>query len=325
MNRLIKLPAFIFFIILVIQPVFSSTGGVDFNIRFFDRRIYYVDKEPILVQITIHNQSPQVFRFRLADERAFSLDFDVRNMTNRPVEQSDSLIRRRTTNQQIFFREITLETGESFSFVEDLRHYTNFAQAGSYRVSARIYPELFRSGSLNTAQNTLVSNFLILNLRPPAIPGPDGLPLEMDITTGAVLVRQPMPPDEVVSYMIRARQESQWERYFLYMDLEAMLSRDHIQRRRWLAENEQGRSRMVADYRRSLQSAVVDGDISVIPTSFIIERTVYSGNEGTVTVLKRFRHANFTELRRYNYILERRDNIWMIVDYSVEGMGTVAN
>jgi hypothetical protein len=242
-------------------------------------------------------------------------------MTNRQLPEADSLVRKRTQNVQVFFREIAIESGESFSFVEDLRDFVSFSQPGSFRVRAKVYPELFRT----TTIPALESNFLNLSLRPPAIPGPDGLPLEMDVATGAVLVRQRLAPDEVVSYMLRARQESQWERFFLYLDLEAMLIRDAYQRRRWLTQNEDGRRRMVAEYRQNLQNATVDGDISVIPTTFEILRTVYNNDEGEVTALLRFRMRNYTELRRYTYFLEKKDNYWTIVNYTVQSMGTEAN
>jgi len=301
-------------------------GQVEFNIRFFDRRIYYVQTDPIFVQFTITNNSPAVYRFRLADERAFSVDFDVRTMNNRQLQQADTLIRRRTQNTQVFFREIAIESGESFSFVEDLRDYINFTQPGSFRVRAMLYPELFRTAVLGAPFTPVIeSNFLTLTLRPPALYGPDGIPLQMDIATGAVLVRQRLPPDEVVEFMITARQQSHWERFFLYLDLEAMLQRDPIQRRRFMNENEAGRQRMIAEYRLNLQNAVIDGDIVVIPTSFEILRTLHNNFEATVTVLQRFRMTTFTELREYTYYLERRDNIWIIVNYSLRAMGTTAN
>jgi len=298
-----------------------SRGELEFNIRFYDRRIYYVQTEPVYVQITITNNSPYPYRFKLADDRAFSIDFDVRTMTNRQLPEADSLIRKRTLYQQIYFREITLESGESFSVVEDLRDYVSFSQAGSFRVRAKIYPELIRS----TVVPAMDSNYLNLSLRPALIFGEDGIPVEMDVATGAVLVKQRLAPDEVVAYMLTARQQSQWERFFLYLDLEAMLARDALQKRKWLAENEEGRRRMVAQYRTDLKNSTIDGDISLIPTTFDILRTVYNNDEGTVTVLLKFRLQNYTELRRYTYYLERRDNYWIIVNYSVEGMGTEAN
>ena len=323
MKRFYRFTIFIFLVFSAFSFVlaFESPGQVEFNIRFFDRRIYYVETDPILVQITITNNSPAPYRFKLADDRAFSVDFDIRTMSNRQLQFSDSLIRKRTQNVQVFFREISIESGESFSFVEDLRDFISFQQPGSFRVRAKIYPELFRSASVAAIE----SNFLNLNLRPALIQGPDGIPLEMDVATGAVLVRQRIPPDEVVTYMLTARQESQWERFFLYLDLEAMLSRDPVQRRIYNAENEAGRRRMVTEYRLDLQNSMIDGDIAVIPTTFEIQNTVYNNDTGTVVVLQRFRMPAYTELRQYTYQLERRDNIWTIVNYSVNSMGTEAN
>jgi len=302
------------------SALFAAAEDVEFNIRFFDRRIYYVQSDPVKVQITITNKSPNTFRFKLADERAFSLDFDIRTMTNLKLDLSDTLVRKRTLYQQIYFREIAIEPGESFSFVEDLRDFVNLKQPGSFRVRAKVYPELYRKPSV-----ALESNYLALNLRPAAIIGPDGIPLEMDVDTGAVLVAQNLPPDEVVAYMLRARQESQWERFFLYLDIETMISRDASQKRKWIAENEAGRKNMIKEYRQNLQSSFVDGDISIIPTTFDVEQTVYNNNEGTVTVLAKFRGSDYTDVRRYKYFLERRDNIWKIVNYTVESAGTEGN
>jgi hypothetical protein len=305
--------------VISVSPLFSveSEPGVEFNIRFLDRRIYYVESDPIFVQITINNNTPNTYRFKLADERVFSVDFDIRTMTNRRLTEADNLIRKRTEYQQVYFREIAIESGESFSFVENLRDYVKIIQPGSYRVKALVFPELFRASNF-----VFESNYLALNLRPAAIPGPDGIPLEMDVATGAVLVCQPIPPDEVVAYMITARQQSQWERFFLYLDVEKMISREASQKQKWNSENEEGRKNMVKEYRKNLQNSVIDGDINVIPTSFLIERTEYNNNDGTVTVLARFRYTNFTELRRYTYYLERKDNIWKIVNYTVRGVGT---
>jgi len=74
------------------------------------------------------------------------VDFDIRTVSNRRVDPADILIRKRTTNQQVFFREIAVESGESFSFVEDIRDYVSLKQPGSFIVQARVYPELYHSG-----------------------------------------------------------------------------------------------------------------------------------------------------------------------------------
>ena len=311
-----------------------NESGITFSIRYFDKRIYYLEQDPIFIQVTLTNNGPSPFRFKLADERAFSVDFDVRTTTNRMVEAADLLVRKRSHSQQVYFREISVEAGESFSFVEDLKNYTALKQTGSYVVQARIYPELYQTfeSSLKSGINPgivlagtgqpLESNRLSLSIRPRPIPGPDGIPLELDVETNAVLVREKLPPDEVVNYLLTARQKSQWEKFFLYLDLEAMLSRDAYRKRQWNAESEEGRKRMMIRYRQDLQSSVSDGDISLIPMNYVIERTVYTAETGSVTVLEYFRVGAYTEKKRYTWYLEKKDDIWTIVDYSVINLGT---
>ncbi|MDR1566179.1 MAG: hypothetical protein LBS48_02715 [Treponema sp.] len=306
----------------------AGSAGITLNIRYFDKRIYYLEKDPIIVQITVANKGPAVFRFRLADERAFSVDFEVRTTANRTVEAADALIRKRSQSRQVYFREISVEPGESFSFVEDLRDYALLDRSGSYIVRARIFPELYyplseaSDAAASGTVNPLESNRLSLDIRPPLIPGPGGVPLALDVETNAVLVREKLPPDEVVSYLITARQKEQWEKFFLYLDLEAMLSRDSYRRRQWLSESEEGRQRMIARYRNELQGAVTDGDIATIPREFTIERTQYNAEEGSVTVLEYFKAGTYTEKKRYTYYLRRKDDIWVIADYSVVNLGT---
>jgi len=314
----------------------SAVTGVEFGIRFFDRRIYYAAHDPVYVQVTVTNNSPFTYRFKLADDRVFSVDFDVRTVTNRPLEPADGLVRRRTQSRQVFFREIAIEPGESFSFVENLRDYVRLDEPGSFIVRGFVYPELFRPEFATPAAadparwfappersltGVLASNRLNLNIRAPLTVGPDGLPLAMDVATGAILVRERLPPDEVVEYMIRARQLAQWERFFLYLDLEEMIERNPVLRRRWRLESAEGRQRMVDQFRLELQSPATAEAISLVPTDFTIERTQHSGNDGTVIVTKMFRGPHFTDVKRYTYYLRRRDNVWSIVDYSVINLG----
>jgi hypothetical protein len=60
----------------------------------------------------------------------------------------------------------------------------------------------------------------------------------------------------------------------------------------------------------------------MIPSDYTIERTTYTADEGTVTVLEKFRTASFTEQKRYTYYLRLRDGIWTITDYSVVNLGS---
>jgi hypothetical protein len=309
--------------------VFSAAAAdIGLSIRFYDKKVYHIsgisgDLEPIYVEVTLTNRSPATYRFKLADERVFSVDFDVRSLSNQSLEPAEYILRKRGESRNVYFRDITVEPGESFSFVEDIRNYAALREPGSFVVQARIFPELFREVSVNTpAAVPLESNRLNLNLRPPALPGPDGIPFDMDVETNAVLVREKLPPDEVAAYMLTARQKSQWEKFFLYMDLEAMIANDAVRRRIWLNESEEGRIRMMAKYKTDLKNSTADEDIALIPSDFRIESTGYNGETGTVVVTEWFQVGRITERRRYTYSFRRQDDIWLIVNYTVVRLGT---
>jgi hypothetical protein len=300
----------------------ALSADIGLSIRYYDKRIYYMQEDPIQVQITLTNNTPSTYRFKLADERVFSVDFDIRTMSNRPVEQAEVLKRRRSTSQQVFFREIAIEPRESFSFIEDLRNYADLSQSGAYVVQARIYTELFRTAGLSGGVLPLESNRLNLNIRPPSVLNADGVPVALDVETNAILVREKLPPDQVVEYILTARQKGQWEKFFLYLDMETMISRDSARSSRWLAQSEEGRRQMLARYRADLEAEVIDGDIASIPMEFTIERTSYNAEEGTVIVLEKFKTGNYIERKRYTYYLRRKDDIWTIIDYTVLNLGT---
>jgi hypothetical protein len=322
--------------------IFSAEqADVSLGIRYFDKKIYYPQQGDILVRLTITNNSSEVYNFRLSEDRAFSLDFDVRALNNRPLENADILTRRLTGQQRVFFRELSLDPGESFSFIENIRNWRQIDKPGSYIVQAKFYPELFKpplssntDGSLfvslsgvpsenkDVQQTVIESNRLNLRVNAPAILNSEGIPVALEEETLALYFREHLPPDEVVTWTLRSRQKSQWEKFFLYLDLEQMLVRDSARGRMWRAESEEGRRRMLAKYREDLSGRVIDGGISAIPYEFAIERTTYNETEGTVTVLEKFKTGDYTELKRYTYYLRRAGDIWVIVDYLVQNLGT---
>jgi hypothetical protein len=319
----------------------TELSGLNIEIRYFDKRLYYPQSGDIFIQIAITNNSADTYRFKMSEDRAFSLDFDVWTLANRPVENANTLIRKRSGQQRVFFREISLEPGESFSFNENLRNWRQLDTPGSYIVQAKFYPELFKaetdvpgtggtyifealSGTPtgNMEQRALASNRLNLHIRAPSILNVEGIPIAIEEETQAVHYREPLPPDEVVAWTLQARQKSQWEKFFLYLNLEQMIQNDPTRERKWRAESEEGRQRMLAKYREDIGSQTIDGDITALPFDFDIERTIYNAYEGTVSVLEKFRVGGYTERKRYTYYLSRVDGIWTIVDYIVQNLGT---
>lgn len=293
----------------------------DLSIGLFDKRVYVPGAE-VLVKVTLRNETASTWRFKLADDKRLSIAFDVRSVSNRPLEPSDSWKRKMASSSPSFYRELTIEPGEEYSFVESLGDYVDLSEPGVFVVRCSMYPELVKPSAAQRAESAseLRSNALSLSIRPGA-PAPT-VAEAFRADTAEILKAERIGPDEVVARTIRARQRSRWNEFYLYLDLERLLRANPDKRRAFDRESDDGRRRMIADYRNDLMASVVDADISVVPSSFEIAESRYGPSSGTVTVVERFAQDGFTLVKEYTYEVEKRDDVWYIVAYTVVNKGT---
>ena len=289
------------------------------QIKFYDRTMYYpgsADDNPIFVQVSITNEGTDTLRFKLADDRMFSLDFTAYTIKNSTLPKTQDLIVKRSTNQTVYFRELALEAGESYSFIENVKKYIGFDEPSMYYLELNFYPELYKS-----RQVAITSNRLSLDIRPaPSAASSTVLPVQNGTTT--LLKPEAISPDLVVEQTIIARQKALWDQYFLYMDIEQMMIRNAEVQRRYRAASADERARLLESYKSDLMQNRIDYDIVAVPEKFEIENTSYSQLDGTVSVLEWFKYPNYREKKRYVYKVRKRDGIWQIYDYNVTNLGT---
>lgn len=312
MKKLLNICCLIFLSVIA----FGQTDGIEFNIRFFDKQIYFTDSA-VYIKAEIINNTMAPFRFKVADNKVYNLDFDVRSLTNIRLNHSDIFIRERNKNQAVFYREFSLEPGEAYSFTDDLANYIDFEEAGVYLVQAVFYPEL-PAGNIDNI--ILSENTLTLSLRPRA--GISEMEARIDDLTGEVLQKVMIPPDLVVDYLVNARQKTQWDKFFLYLDLKAMMMNDSVRAMQYRSYSDDRQRAMLDQYKTALMQEKEENDILLIPTFFEILKTTYTSDEGSVKVLEKFHYIDFTEIKEYTYYLHKVDDIWMIYDYEVLNLGT---
>jgi hypothetical protein len=293
----------------------GAAADVKLSIRFFDKRIYFPGGE-IPIMVTISNETGETYRFKLADDRVYSLAFEARTPTNRLLDLSDGYKVAMSQSSPVFYRELAIKPGEEYSFREDLVRFVRVDAPGIYAVMASFFPELASSSSAAPVR----SNLLSLSVRPS--PGLPPASEAISAVTGEALKALALPPDEVVRRTIVARQKSQWNEFFLYLDLESLLSRDQDRKRQYDAESDEGRRRMLDRYRADLKTNVVDNDIVVQPYYFEILETRYTEAKGFVTVLEKFQSGQLRMVKEYSYALQRRGDVWYLVDYTVFNKGT---
>lgn len=289
------------------------------SIKFYNRTIYYPGNSndtPIYIHVTIKNNGLDTLRFKLADDRAFSLDFNAMTVKNSTLKQTDNIIEKRTTNQTVYFREISLECGEEYSFIENLKEYIQIPDPSVYYLEMTFYPELYKTRSIK-----LKSNRLTLNISPsPSAASSSFIPVNNE--SAGILKQEPISPDKVVEQTILARQRSLWDQYFLYLDVESLLKRNKNLKNKYITVSADERERMIQSFKADLMLSKIENDIIAIPERFTIDKTTYTPVEGTVVVIEYFKYATYTEKKSYTYKLRQREGIWMIYDYTVTNLGT---
>jgi hypothetical protein len=304
------------FFLILLGMSWAAEADIDFSIRYYNKKIYYPESD-IALKVTLLNKTSSVYRFRLSDNRAFSIDFDVRNMANQPLQPYPKFIIDRNSNQPVYFREISLEPNEEFSFTLNLKEFVRLENSGVYTIQARFYPNLFTSPATSACKS---SNTLPLSVRPSAA-GMEAVQDRIDRETGEILKTVPLPPDQVVAYFLSARQQSLWEKFFLYLDLES-LYRSLPGSGGYANMSETQRIETLKKFKNDLKNDMIDNDIIVIPSDFEVIKTSYTPTEGTVEVIQKYNYSGYREVKLFRYYLTKKDSIWIIYNYEVQNRGT---
>ncbi len=305
-------------ILLLILIQISAAWAAEpvFSIRYYNKKIYYPES-PIQIKVILSNPDSRPISFKIAENRTFNFQFKLKTLRNETLPPSRDYLINYNSNQPAYYRTVTLEPGEEFGFILDLDSFVDVKDPGVYILEGSFFKDL------NTRTDEgIQSNKLSLTIRPGmyATVYTD----EIDVETGEILMQENLPPDEVVSYMLRARQKDQWNRFFLYMDLKGILLQNDMLRRRFEKMNEQEQHQALEEYKESLQSGKMPENQSIvdIPMDFEILQTSYNSTEATVIVREVFQQIGFKEIKKYTYYLQRYDNIWKIHRYEVKNVGT---
>jgi hypothetical protein len=289
---------------------------LDVSARLYDEQVYFPDST-VSVLITLGNDSPEPISFRLADNRRHNLAFDVRDTNNRRLENTPEFIIASQSNQQIFYRTVMLQPGEQLSFVERLTDYIMIDESGMYNVQIHFFPQLNSSSNAESYS----SNRFSLTIRPGSSPE-TRREMRFEAAAEEQLRRQALSPDEVVQYMLEARQESNWERFFLYLNLEKLYRQIPSRDSRFIRMSQEEQLSELRAFREELRSqdGGPDSSLVAIPDGYTIIETRYSPTDGQVTARLFFNRDRYRERRQYTYELERRDGFWEIIGYQVSNL-----
>ena len=304
------------FILSTFHVYAAEYNKIDFSIRYFDKKIYYPG-DNVQIKASIINNTPEEFSFSLSENKIFNIKLNVKTMNNQMLDPSEDFIINSSRNSNTFYREIMLDPGEEFSFIVDLDEYTDISKPGMYVIDG-----MFTTNLNNPGDYSLISNRLPLSVRPSSTE--KEFTEFLDYETGEILRANPIPPDEAVMYMLEARQKSIWPRFFLYLDIKALMLNDSNIKRQFERSTEEEQQLLLMNFKSQMEGERLQSDqsIVIIPSDFEILHTSYSADKATVIVREEFLQVGYTQVKSFTYYLHRQDGIWQIFNYEVKNIGT---
>ncbi len=288
-----------------------------FSIRYYNKKIYY-PKSPIQLKVSLSNPGRESLSFRMADNKTCNFLLTLKNLKNETLPFSREYLINYDRNEPAFYRIITLEPGEEFGFILNLDSFVEIKDPGVYVLKARFFPDL----KTREEGQGIEAPPLSLTIRPGIYENSYADKINME--TGAILQAAGLAPDEVVEYILKARQKNQWNKFFLYMDLENIIRQDTAMKRQFELMNEVEQAAYLEDYREKLKKGEIPENRAIveIPGAFEVLKTEYTAQEARVTVKEVFPNTGFSEIKRYTYYLHRFGKTWKIYRYVVQNMGT---
>lgn len=194
-----------------------------------------------------------------------------------------------------------------------LNDFVDIREPGNFIVQAEFIP------SVKNAQPTISSNSLRLSLRPSS-PSTQ-FTHSIDAQTGEILERSPLTPDEVVNFTLNGRQMSQWNRVFLYLNLEALYQRSSDRRAYFLNASESRRVELLENFKEEIRSGEIESGVAVAPDEFEILQVSYTPTHARVLTRQVYYRAQFNEVKQFTWHLERHESIWLITGFAIENIG----
>jgi len=287
------------------MPALQWTRHVAFEI-VTTGTVFSADR-PLKVTVKIRNKGYQNVRFYpdTIPLHTFSflvLDSDGREIRTRPQTLTrDQLTREIVSTEGAHIKEIILSPGETFSREVNLTEMYDFVPGEKYRITAYFYPD-FRQTFFIRSDNSVTLRFL-----PPenrfrtAITAPEKRP--------------GISAEETVFLFLSAEMLKKWDNYFKYIDFPRFITAYDRFASRYAMADRWEREAIVRDFQTYLRSEPSDQLRNFKITGSSPERN--ASGEGmdrrTTVSVEAMREKNGYRVRyRYDYVLEKKDEIWNI-------------
>ncbi|MEE1290985.1 MAG: hypothetical protein UHW86_08125 [Spirochaetota bacterium] len=302
----------ILFTLFALLTISVYSQPVSVNIEFTNPKIFKAN-EDIYIDVKLSNKETTPYSSLMAQDKRYSFDFELISLQNKQQQHSADYSNFFNRVQPVFHSVVRLEENEGYTYRVLLNDYFDMNITGQYILKCIYYPEMKLS---NSPDNTAVkSNSITLNIRP-ADSDEQFIQEYIVAEKEKSLIMEKKSPDEVVDYMLNARINGEWEKFFLYIDLDKMICADITFGKRYKKADSDMQQEILKEYKEYLKKDKIN-EISYLPCKFEIIKTEYTAGSGKVDAFVMFKEHDYVDKKYYTYFLKKQDDKWKITNYTV--------
>lgn len=323
---------------ILIRVAIRNDSPNDFVMQLADEPILNLDvRVKTLTNLTLQPSEAcftrlsgaQPFVYRLMSLRPgeeYSFDFDIRQFVqiDNPgtyVVELDFIPTQLSATSRMRYESLPFGAGNGSGLATGNTNWDD-------RLNATIQGKEINNENNGVAASTPVSfpsaissNTLGLTIRP-SVGNRTMLEQMISEDTGEVLARQPLAPDEVVTYTLDARQKDQWNKFFLYINLESLFLNNTDRNRRYRVADTRTKDYMLETFRTQMINQELELGIAARPYSFKILSVYYTEENAYVITRQVYRQPQYDEVKEYTWFLRKENGSWAIYNYEVKNLGT---
>jgi len=270
----------------------------------------YAVGEPIEINNLIKNMGSETIAIEVSDVYSLNFDFVLYTLNGKLVEKSMNYYEKKERAIQNLKspRKETLFPDEQYGQTITLNEYYDDLEPGRYILEPIFFP-------LTNMADTYPSVYgKKIQIRIVPIPYEENVAeVEDGVSTDAY---KPLPPYETVDFILNAKLKGNWEAFFAYIDLSSIITlySDWNERLNKLPKSK--RYKLLEEFKKYL---IANFEQDMIDYDVVRESREKNNSIVIAEIYKGKKRVTFTS--RYTFSLEKRNEYWIVVSYSMVNLG----
>ncbi|MDH4128915.1 MAG: hypothetical protein OEV44_09195 [Spirochaetota bacterium] len=270
--------------------------------------------EPIVVQFQVKNKDYNSVDIRLSEKSYYNFDFSIKSIKNRLISELENFylekVDSKTHDKNL--KKITLDHEQFYGVSFDLTKYYNLDKPGYYVIQGHFTPI---PRDVNRPSVSIATQIIQIEIKGSAYQEQIALESKINEENELQKIRNPY---ETVKFMLKARQEKNWVRYFRYIDLYQLIKEYPVYYKRYQDLKPSKRENIIHEFQEYLKEYLDKIGYNKID-QFSIYKSIVENEKKKAKIYAKitYKGEGLTFYRKYVFYLYQKNKRWFVMSWKV--------